>query len=138
MNYERSCGAVVFTRQHGQIQYVIIQSLEGVYGFPKGHMEGTESEVETALREIYEETGLRPSLIEGFKTTNIYPLPRKNDVIKHVTYFLAEYEDQQIKYQTEELLGADLMTFEEAMKVIQFENSKRILTEAHTFLSKSE
>ena len=55
---EKSCGAVVFTRLNGEIKYVIIQSLAGYYGFPKGHMEAGESEKQTALREVYEETGL--------------------------------------------------------------------------------
>ena len=43
MTYETSCGAVVFTRRGGEIFYVIIRSIEGYYGFPKGHMEGDET-----------------------------------------------------------------------------------------------
>ena len=58
MNYEKSCGAVVFTIQNHKIMYVIVQSKEGYYGFPKGHMEYEETEIETALREVFEETGL--------------------------------------------------------------------------------
>ena len=64
MTVEKSCGAVVFTREGGEVRYVIIQSLEGYYGFPKGHMEGSETEQETALREIREEVGLTPRLVE--------------------------------------------------------------------------
>lgn len=62
MNYEISCGGVVFTRKNGKLLYVIIRSLEGYYGFPKGHMEGDETEEQTALREIFEETGLKLKL----------------------------------------------------------------------------
>lgn len=50
MKIEKSCGAVVFTREKGILQYVIIRSPEGFCGFPKGHTEGIESEQETALR----------------------------------------------------------------------------------------
>ena len=67
MIIEKSCGAVVFTRTDAGIRYVIIQSLEGYYGFPKGHCEKGESEEETALREVYEETGLRVRIIPGFR-----------------------------------------------------------------------
>ena len=35
MQYEVSCGAVVFTRTAGERRYVIVKSLEGYYGFPK-------------------------------------------------------------------------------------------------------
>ena len=45
---EVSCGAIVFTRQGGQRRYLIVQSLEGWCGFPKGHTEPGETEEETA------------------------------------------------------------------------------------------
>ena len=46
MNHEYSCGAVVFTRAGGVVRYVIVRSLEGVCGFPKGHREPGETEEE--------------------------------------------------------------------------------------------
>lgn len=134
MQVEKSCGAVVFTRADGKIRYVLAQNLEGYYGFPKGHMEAGETETETALREIREEVGLRPRLIEGFRMEDEHPLPKKPGVIKQVVYFLAEYEDQEISYQKEELLSAPLVSYEEAVELFTFESSKRILTEAHHFL----
>lgn len=136
MQYEKSCGAVVFTRRNGQIRYVLAQNLEGYYGFPKGHMESGETETETALREIREEVGLSPRLIDGFRTCDEHPLPKKPGVMKQVVYFLAEYADQEIVFQKEELLSAPLVSYEEAMALFVFENSKRILTEAHAFLNK--
>lgn len=134
MQVEKSCGAVVFTRVNGEIRYVLAQNLEGYYGFPKGHMESGETETETALREIREEVGLHPRLIEGFRTEDEHPLPRKPGVMKQVVYFLAEYADQEISYQKEELLSAPLVSYEEAMALFVFESSKRILTEAYEFL----
>ena len=136
MQYEKSCGAVVFTRVNGEIRYVLAQNLEGYYGFPKGHVEAGETEIETALREIREEVGLSPQLIEGFRTCDEHPIPKKPGVIKQVVYFLAEYADQQIAFQKEELLSAPLVSYEEAMKLFVFEGSKRILTEANAFLNK--
>lgn len=135
MQYEKSCGAVVFTRIDGKIRYVLAQNLEGYYGFPKGHMEAGETETETALREIREEVGLSPRLIDGFRTCDEHPIPKKPGVIKQVVYFLAEYEDQEIAFQKEELLSAPLVSYEEAMALFVFEGSKRILTEAHAFLN---
>lgn len=136
MEYENSCGAVVFTRHNGEIQYVIIQSLEGYYGFPKGHMEGIEKEKETALREIYEETGLRVNILDGFKASDEHQIPNKNGVTKRIIYFLAEYDNQEIQFQKEELLGAYLMNYKEAISAFQFDSSKRILTEANNYLCK--
>lgn len=134
MKIEKSCGAVVFTRRGNELAYVIIHSIGGDYGFPKGHMEPGETEQDTALREIREEVGLRPALVEGFRQTISYPLPNKPGVNKYVTYFLAEYRDQEIRFQPEELLGARLMSYEEAYRTLSHQASKAILEAADRFI----
>lgn len=136
MKTEHSCGAVVFTRQNGIPLYVIVQSKEGFFGFPKGHMEANETEEETALREIREETGLSVTLLPIFRTEDEHLIPRthKEPVMKHIVYFLAEYENQPLQVQEEELSAIRLMPYEEAMALFQFESSRRILKEAHQFL----
>jgi len=55
---EKSCGAIVYRRESGNVLYLIIQQKSRHWSFPKGHVERGESEKETALREIREETGL--------------------------------------------------------------------------------
>ena len=94
MQYEVSSGAVVFTRKENNIYFAFVKSLEGYYGFPKGHIEGNETEEETALREIYEEIGIRAQIITGFRTIDEHPVPNKKDVIKRIIYFVAEYDKQ--------------------------------------------
>ncbi|MBE6753228.1 MAG: NUDIX domain-containing protein [Ruminococcaceae bacterium] len=133
---EKSCGAVVFTKENGCIRYLIIQSREGFYGFPKGHMESGETEVQTALREIAEETGLSVNIIDGFRTVDSHPFERDGETrMKHIVYFLAEYSNQIPAAQETELNGLHLMDYETAIAAFQFESSGRILTEAHTFLT---
>ena len=133
MTYEKSCGAVVFTRIDGEIKYVLAQALGGHYGFPKGHMELGETEEETALREIFEEVHLRPSLINGFRGISEYYIP-DIDVQKQVVFFLGEYKDQEIVYQKEELQSAPLVPYEHAISMLQHEDNRRILSEANAFL----
>ena len=135
MVYEKSCGAVVFTREGGEIKYLVIKSLTGIYGFPKGHVEQGEAEEQTALREVFEETGISVSLLSRFRVEEEYPLPQKEDTIKRVVYFLGEYCDQEIRYQASELSDAVLVDYETAMSLFQFDISRRILTEADKFLS---
>ena len=138
MSVEHSCGAVVFTREGGGIRYVIIRSLEGISGFPKGHMEPGETEEQTALREIREEVGLNVAIIPGFRHEVSYPLPKKPGVTKRVTYFLAEYAGQEIRPQPEELAGAALMEYEEAMEAFDRENNRMVLAKARAFLERVE
>ena len=93
-------------------------------------------EEETALREIKEETGLSVALLPIFRTEDEHLIPwtHKEPVMKHIVYFLAEYENQSPKAQEEELSAIRLLPYEEAMAAFQFESSRRILTEAHRFL----
>ena len=133
MTYEKSCGAVVFTRIDGEIKYVLAQALGGHYGFPKGHMEHGETEEETALREIFEEVHLRPALINGFRGISEYDIPEIN-VQKQVVFFLGEYHDQEIVCQKEEIQSAPLVSYTQAISMLQHEDNRRILSEANAFL----
>ena len=136
MTVERSCGAVVFTQVDGHLRYVIVQSKEGLYGFPKGHMEPGETEEQTALREIYEEVGLRVRLLPGFRAVTEYPLPNVPDTRKRVVFFLAEYEDQETVLQESELAAITIAPWPQALELTEFADSKMILTDAHNFLTK--
>ena len=77
---------------------------------------------------------MHPVFVNGFRIVDEYPISNSRGNIKQVVYFLAEYSDQKIRFQKEELFGAALMDFEEAMNVFQFASSKRILSEANRFL----
>ena len=134
MIYEKSCGAVVFTRMNNEIQYLLIRNLTGIYGFPKGHVEHGETEEQTALREVFEEVGLAVKLVSGFRSEDEHPIPQKENTMKQIIYFLGEYSNQEFTYQKEELTDALLTDYETAMTLFQFDSSKRILTEANNFL----
>ena len=138
MKREKSCGAIVFTQENGVRQYVIIrETYEGAYGFPKGHMEAEETERETALREVKEETGLDVVLYDDFRLTDEHSLIREGrpDDIKTNVYFLAEYRDQELRAQETEAIEVLLMDYTNAMESIQYEGSKRLLSEAEKYLN---
>ena len=139
MNYEYSCGAVVFTRIGGIPHYVLVRAKdqpEGCHGFPKGHMESGETEEQTALREIFEETGLRVRLLDGFRAVTEYDLPTPPNTRKRVVFFLAEYENQTPRPQESELSAIILVPWPEALELTEFSDSKQILTDAHQFLTR--
>ncbi len=136
MRDEKSCGAVVFTRDGQQLRYVLVHELSGCHSFPKGHVEAGETEEETALREIREETGLTVRLLPGFRTVDEHPLREKPGTMKQIVYFLAEYSHQPLVAQASELRSVKLLTYEQAMDTFEYESSRRILTEADEFLAK--
>lgn len=136
MNWEKSCGAIVFTRKAGQLLFVIVEEQSGACSFPKGHMEGNETEMETARREIWEETGLQPEFLNGFRQQEEYHLSEKPGTWKRVTYFLAEFGDEPLIPQEGEIRKVYLLPYEQACRLIPHENTRRILTAAYDFLTK--
>ena len=135
MNQEKSCGAIVFTRQEGQLLYVLVQEASGAYSFPKGHMECGETEMQTALREIREETGLQPVFLGGFRETEEYDLREKPGVRKQVVYFLAEFREEPLVPRPGEITEVRLFPYEEAMKRLSGAGTRRVLAAAGRWLA---
>ena len=83
MTHEKSCGAIVYRRYHGNIEILLIKHINsGHWSFPKGHVEEGETEVETAQREIKEETNLdftNPKLFD-IKANVHMVYPNKDEV----------------------------------------------------------
>ena len=88
--YEKSCGGIIYrVRPDGVIEYLILyQHRSGTWSVPKGHIAAGETERETALREIREETVLHVALIDGFRRELSYTVSAKAS--KNVVIFLAE------------------------------------------------
>ena len=137
LNQEKSCGAVVFTRMDdGEIRYVLVQQNSGRYCFPKGHMEGAETEHQTALREIWEETGLHPHILPGFRESEIYEVRKKPGTMKDVCYFLAEYDGQPADPPaSEEIHEVQHCSYQEALELLPTESRKEILRKANSLLT---
>ena len=135
LNQEKSCGAVVFTRRNGEILFVIVQEASGAYSFPKGHVESSETEMQTAAREIREETGLLPVFVPGFRETDEYDLSEKPGTHKQVVYFLSEYDGEPFGPRRGEIRKILLLPYAEAMRLFQHEGTRRVLSAAQVFLS---
>ncbi len=136
MKREKSCGGILFTRKDGKLMFLLIRSIQGVYGFPKGHMERGENERETALREIREETGLSVNLLSGFRETDLYVMHRKGrkSAVKLVVYFLGEYHGQEPHPQESEVSGIVLLPYDEAMERLSFDSARELLKKAESYL----
>lgn len=135
MHLETSCGAIVYTWREGQYLFVIVQEQNGAYSFPKGHMEGSETEMETARREIYEETGLKPVFLDGFRETDAYDLKEKPGTRKQVVYFLAEFGSEPLIPQRGEIRRIVLLPYERAVQCFEYEGSRRVLAAAYHYLT---
>lgn len=132
--YEKSCGAVMYIIKDSITFYLLLRSMDGHYGFPKGHIEHGESEQQTALREVFEETGLEPSFVEGFRECNNYIC--YNIIKKQVVYLLAEFNSDTIAIQEEEICEYRLLQYNEARQLLTFDDDKVILDKAEGWVTK--
>lgn len=134
MIFEKSCGFVVYRESEGVREYLLVSALNGKYGFPKGHVERGETEYETAVRELKEETNLEVRFVDGFRRQIEYKLPKKRGVVKRCVYFLGEYTEGELIRQEEEILDAVFVPFDQAMAMIPFENARSVLQEANEYI----
>jgi 8-oxo-dGTP pyrophosphatase MutT (NUDIX family) len=134
--HEKSCGAVVFKREEG-FRYLLLHYEAGHWDFVKGQVEPHETERETAMRELKEETGISDaSFVEGFKEQIGYFYRRDGKTIsKEVIFFLVESRESRVKISYEHV-GYEWLDYEAAMARLTFLNARNILEKANAFLKK--
>ena len=133
--FEKSCGAIVYTVEEGVIKYLLVQETSGFHSFPKGHTEGNETEEETALREIKEETNLEVNLCTDFREIEQYQPAEMPGVTKQVVYFLAEYTDVAPGIiRPNEVKALKSLTLEEALNTIEHDSKKELLKMADAYI----
>lgn len=135
--YEKSCGGVVYKWENNRLMFLLIKNRHAWHWtFPKGHIEQGENEHQTAEREIFEETGLRVKVVNGFRQTCEYrPF---GTVKKHVVLFLARSYAGQVKIQAEEVDRYAWVSFKTALKMFKHENDKRVLRRAKNWIAQND
>ncbi|MCK9277247.1 MAG: NUDIX domain-containing protein [Methanoculleus sp.] len=135
MAKERSYGAVV-VRRDTDLQYLILQYGAGHWDLVKGHGMRGESEEETVLRELEEETGItRATFIPGFREEIHYFFQRRgHTVYKEVAYYLIETPEEAVTL-SDEHVAYQWLPYDEALRAITFGNSKRVVGKAHEHLT---
>jgi bis(5'-nucleosidyl)-tetraphosphatase len=134
---EKSCGAVVYLKKGSETLYLLLHYEAGHWDFVKGNVEPNETEKETVVRELREETGIVDAhFIEGFKEKIEYYYRRQGDTVhKEVIFFLMETNTETITISFEHI-GSIWLTYNQAIEKLTFKNAKDLLKKASTFLNK--
>jgi bis(5'-nucleosidyl)-tetraphosphatase len=136
---EHSAGVLVFhdsdesppTRTHLVLDY------GRHWDLAKGHLEPGESDLQAALRELAEETGLTSvELIPGFVRRIEYVFRRRQTPVhKFVTYFLARTTSTRVRL-SEEHVGYAFLNLESAQRRLTYPAARQLLRDAESHLSR--
>ena len=134
MRKEKSCGAVIYKYIDNELFILLLKHNLGHWSFAKGHVEDGETEQETAIREIKEETNLDVTINSDFRYVITYS-PYEG-VIKDVVYFLATTNSDNIKAQQSEISEIKWFKYEDAISMITYEDGRKVLMKAIEYLNK--
>lgn len=129
MKQEKSCGVICYTCRDGRLCVLLIrQKHGGHWAFPKGHVEEGETEQQTALRELREETGAEAVLDEGYREVVTYSPAR--GVMKDVVFFTGRLTGGQLQCQPEEIRRLAFVPVTKALRMLTFRADKDLLRKA--------
>lgn len=130
MEKEKSCGAIVYNQNN---EVLVVKHNAGHWDFPKGHMEKDETEQQTAIREVKEETNIDVELYDNYRY-EIHYSPKEN-VEKTVVFFLAKNLSNDTHKQDAEIANIGWFKYEEAMNMLTFEDAKKLLKSSYEDLN---
>lgn len=126
-----SFGIVPFLNEEGTWKVLLILHREGNHwGFPKGKANPNETPLESAIRELREETGLIvKEVLHDQPMVEQYQFRRKKEIVLKVVHYYAAFVEGSLILQEEEVRDAKWLTIPEALKQLSFREARHILKE---------
>ena len=126
----------MFTEKDGERRYLLIKNESGHIGFPKGHIDYGETELDTAKREVREETGFELVTFGDFRKEYTYLTREKS--VKTGVFFIGHYEYREPVIQEDEILDDWLLPYNKAMELLNFPEDRELLTRAEEYINEKE
>ena len=118
---EKSCGCIIIKNNKVLLVY---EKGRDFWGFPKGHVEDGENEIETALREVKEEVGLDVKIISEKRYVLNYII--RNEIDKTTVLYIAEPITEKITMQESEIGNVKWCNFDETLELLTFDDWKEM------------
>ena len=135
---------VIITREGKGIRYLLLHHGGPYWNFPKGRQEHGESELDTARRELREETGITDvKIIEGFHYEYDYDFDSevkdgiREKIYKHAIFFLGEVTSDAVTISHEHT-DFGWFDYETAQRRSFYQQGQNLLKAAHQFLLKEQ
>jgi len=124
-----SAGGVVWDPDGKKVLLIQVENLQGrrVWTFPKGHPESGESQKETALREVTEETGWACEIIKPLLRVQYFYTHKEVTFHKFVQWYLMKPVEKVGDFQASEVLDSKWIDLKEAEDLISYTTDKELL-----------
>jgi 8-oxo-dGTP pyrophosphatase MutT (NUDIX family) len=134
---EISAGGIVFRRGADGVRFLLIRDSYQNWGFPKGHLEGTETPDQAALREVSEETGLGQLCMKAPVEVIDWHFRFRGRLVHKICHFyLIEAEAGEPRpLRKEGITACKWLPFDEASALVSYENARDVLARAHALLA---
>jgi len=140
MKQERSAGVISYRydQERNRRLYLMLRYPSGYWDFPKGRLESSETNIDAAIREFREETGLDVQLDPEFQYVVSYDFRDRDGaaVHKEVTFFVGKAISDTVTLSPEHEEYAWLF-FGDALKLLTYHNARQVLQLADQFLDVS-
>lgn len=136
---ETSSGGVVYRMLDEGPHFLLIRDPYENWGLPKGHLEGGETPLEAAVREVMEETGLAElRVIDQLPTIDWYFRDQGKLVHKFCHFFLIESGMGDPVPQLDEGISECIWRgLQEALTTVSYANAREVLRAAGERLTNS-
>ena len=122
---EKSCGCIIL--KDGKV-LLIYEKIGQYWGFPKGHIENNETEIETAKREVKEEVGLDVEIDKEKRYELNYITDKGID--KTTVLYIAKPKSEKVVMQESEVEEVQWYDYETALNMLSFDNLKDLFRKA--------
>ncbi len=145
MKYRKAVFVVAYSKNRNSIEYLLLKRKLHWKGweFPKGKIEKNEKKIETARRELKEETGHRALKIRKFNFSGKYLYKKKlkdrpGMIGQTFSLFAAEVSRKgKVTLDKKEHNGHKWVSFPKAIKMLKWPNQKKSLRIVNNWLIKS-
>ena len=133
-------GFVVYRKTTDGIKFLLLYRRGNYWNFPKGHFKPGERSIDTALRELEEETGIKKTelrMLPNFRAYERFYFKIGNQgIYDTVILFLAETHKADIRIEPREHSGYGWFLYHDALNVIgkKYGDTRKVLKQASDYL----